>query len=397
MSRGAPAGAGHVTTRTVRAAIGVDREHRAVVAPLHLSANFVFDGPGKCGRYDYSRTANPTRDHLADAIADAEGGAACVVTATGMAAVTVITHLLQPGDVLIAPHDCYGGCHRLFMAESRRVGFEVLFVDQSTEAALALARRRRPRIIWLETPSNPLLRVIDLATWARLANEVGALSVADNTFLSPVNQRPLDLGVDLVVHSTTKFINGHSDVVGGAVVSRDEALGDELAWWVNCLGVPGSPFDAYLTLRGLRTLHARVAVHDANALAVVEVLGKHPAVSSVHHPSLPDHPGHEFACRQQSGWGSLVSFELAGGRAAVDDFLSELRHFTLAESLGGVESLVAHPATMTHASMDAAVRRTAGIGEGLIRLSVGIEHVEDLTSDVRRALDRVEERLCALC
>lgn len=385
---------GAAATRAVRAGIGVDEGHRAVVPPLHLSANFVFDAPGVCGTYDYSRTANPTRDLLAEAVADAEGGAGAVITATGMAAVTVVTHLLRPGDVLLAPHDCYGGCHRLFSAESRRVGFDVVFLDQGSEESFEVARGLRPRIVWLESPSNPLLRVTDLARWSALAREAGALSVADNTFLSPANQRPLDLGADLVVHSTTKFINGHSDVVGGAVVAKDAARAEELAWWANCLGLTGSPFDAYLTLRGLRTLHARSAVHERNALAVVELLTRHPAVARVHHPSLPGHPGHEVARRQQNGWGSLVSFELAGGRATIDPFLEALRHFTLAESLGGVESLVAHPATMTHASMDAEARRVAGIGDGLLRLSVGIEEGADLVADLEHALERVKEAAC---
>ncbi len=383
-----------LATRAVRAGIGVDPGHRAVVPPLHLSANFVFDSAGVCGTYDYTRTANPTRDLLADALAEAEGGEAAVVTASGMAAVTVATHLLKSGDVLLAPHDCYGGCHRLFTAEARRVGFEVRFVDQGAEAAFAAAKRLRPRMIWLESPSNPLLRVTDLARWSALARELGAIAVADNTFLSPANQRPLALGAHLVVHSTTKFINGHSDVVGGAVVAADAALGEELGWWANCLGVTGSPFDAYLTLRGLRTLHARSAVHEGNARTVVELLRGHPAVAAVHHPSLPGHPGHEIARAQQTGWGSLVSFELRGGRPAVDAFVSALRHFTLAESLGGVESLVAHPATMTHASMDDEARATAGIGDGLLRLSVGIEDSTDLVDDLTRALEAVEEAAC---
>lgn len=390
MSRAATRGA----TRAVRAAIGSDREHRAVVPPIHLSANFVFDAPGECGAYDYTRTANPTRTHLARAIADAEGGAGAVVTASGMAAVTVATQLLGSGDVLIAPHDCYGGCHRLFRAESARVGFEVAFVDQTESGAYESVRRRRPGMIWLETPSNPLLRVTDIAAWARLAEEVGARCVVDNTFLSPEGQRPLDLGAHLVLHSTTKFLNGHSDVVGGAVVAREEELVEKLAWWTNCLGVSGSPFDAYMTLRGLRTLHLRVGAHEANALAVVDVLRGHPLVTAVHHPSLPGHPGHEIARRQQKRWGSLVSLELAAGRPTVEAFLAELRHFSLAESLGGVESLIAHPATMTHASMDEEARAAAGISDGLLRLSVGIEDVDDLTRDVRDALDRAAAVIC---
>ena len=381
-------------TRAVRTGIASDRAHGAVVPPLYLSANYAFEAPGVPGRYDYTRTANPTRDLLAEAVAGLEHGADAVITASGMAAVTIVTQLLTRGDLLLAPHDCYGGCHRLFLAESERVGFEVAFVDQGSAESLEAARARRPRMIWIETPSNPLLRVTDIAAWAGVAREVGATSVVDNTFLSPANQRPLELGADLVVHSTTKFLNGHSDVVGGAVVGRDPALLESLAWWSNCLGVAGAPFDAYLTLRGVRTLEARTRIHEENALRVVEALCGHPAVDVVHHPSLPGHPGHEVAARQQSGWGSLVSFELKGGRPAVEAFVGSVRHFTLAESLGGVESLVTHPATMTHASMNAAAQRTAGIREGLLRLSVGIEDGDDLVADLEWALARTEEVAC---
>lgn len=391
MSRVDGAAPARVATRAVRAGLATDTEHRAVVPPLHLSANFAFEAPGVCGRYDYTRTGNPTRQHLADALASLEGGTGSVVTATGMAAITLVLHLVGRGDVVVAPHDCYGGTQRLLGALSRRVGFEVLRLDMTRDESLAEAGRRRPRLVWVETPSNPLLRVTDIERWAALAHRVGALCAVDNTFLSPVLQRPLELGADLVTHSTTKFLNGHSDVVGGAVVARDPALLEELGWWANCLGVTGAPFDAWLTLRGLRTLEARQHQHEANALALVEVLRAHPAVARVHHPSLPGHPGHEVAARQQLGWGSLVSVELVGGRAAVDAFLDGLVHFTLAESLGGVESLVAHPSTMTHASMDEADRLAAGVHEGVLRLSVGIEHPGDLAADLGRALDRAEE------
>ncbi len=381
-------------TATVRAGIAEDTQHGAVVPPLYLSTNFVFDGPGRPRRYDYTRSGNPTRDQLADAVAHLEGGAGGVITASGMAAVTAVTQLLGRGDLLLAPHDLYGGCHRLFRAESRRVGFEVRFVDMSAPGALEAVRHLRPRIVWLETPSNPLLRITDITAWAEWAHHVGAICVADNTFLSPALQRPLELGADLVVHSTTKFINGHSDVVGGAVVARDEDLHEEIAWWANCLGLTGSPFDAYQTLRGLRTLHARMRVHESNALDVVAMLADHPAVACVHHPSLPQHAGHALAARQQTGFGSLVTLELHGGLPAVEAFVGDLRHFTLAESLGGVESLVAHPATMTHASMEEQARREAGIHEGLLRLSVGIESATDLTADLLRALERAEEASC---
>jgi len=382
------------TTRAVRAAIGSDTAHRAVVPPLHLSANFVFDSPGVCGRYDYTRSGNPTRDHLAEALADLEGGCGAIITASGMAAISVVTQLLGCGDTLVAPHDGYGGSYRLFTAEGRRVGYETVFVDQTSEQALEIARGRRPRVIWIETPSNPFLRITDIRRWTDLARDIGAVSVVDNTFLSPANQLPLELGADLVVHSATKFINGHSDVVAGAIIAKDPELLGQLAWWANCLGVTGSPFDAYLALRGLRTLFARAAVHERNALRVVDALSTHDAVTGLYHPSLVTHAGHDVAARQQSGWGSLVSLELAGGRPAVDAFLRELKLFTLAESLGGVESLVTHPATMTHASMDAEGRRVAGIHEGLLRLSVGIEDADDLVADIQRALGKVEEFAC---
>jgi len=383
-----------IQTATVRAGIAKDTQHGAVVPPLYLSTNFVFDGPGRPRRYDYTRSGNPTRDQLADAVAQLEGGAGAVITSSGMAAVAVVTQLLARGDLLLAPHDLYGGCHRLFRAESRRVGFEARFVDMSAAGGLDAVRHLRPQVVWVETPSNPLLRITDIAAWAEWAHEVGAICVVDNTFLSPAGQRPIDFGADLVVHSTTKFINGHSDVVGGAVVARDEDLHQEVAWWANCLGLTGSPFDAYQTLRGLRTLDARVRVHEANAQDVVATLVDHPAVVRVHHPSLPEHPGHEVAARQQTGFGSLVTLELHGGLAAVEAFVADLRHFSLAESLGGVESLIAHPWTMTHASMEEQARREAGIHDGMLRLSVGIESAEDLTADLVRALERAEEASC---
>ena len=377
-------------TRTVRAGLGADTTHRAVMPPIHLSTNFFFDAPGVYGKYDYTRTANPTRDLAAETIAELEGGCGAVVTSSGMSAIAVATRLLSAGDLLLAPRDCYGGSYRLFSAEANRGTYRVEFVDPWDPESLQLARELRPRMIWLETPSNPHLRITDIAAWARLARGLGAICVADNTFLSPVNQRPLEFGADLVVHSTTKFLNGHSDVVGGTVVAVDEDLLEEVAWWTNAMGVSGAPFDSYLTLRGMRTLHARSRVHEENALRIVDALARSDAVARVNHPSLPDHPGHDVASRQQTGWGSLISFELRGGRAAVDAFVDGIEHFALAESLGGVESLVTHPWTMTHASMDEPARVAAGIGQRLLRLSVGIEAIEDLEADLERALRRAE-------
>ena len=374
-------------TRAVRAAIATDPQHGAVVPPLHLSSTFAFEGFDRKRAYDYTRSGNPTRTQLADALAELEGGAAAVVTSTGMSAVALVVHLLTPGDLVLAAHDCYGGTHRLLKALSAKGHFRVQFADLTASDAPERIAARRPKLLWLETPSNPLLRITDVRRVAAAGHAVGALVVADNTFLSPALQRPLALGADLVVHSTTKYLNGHSDVVGGAVVSADAALGEQLAWWANCLGITGAPFDSYLTLRGVRTLFARVAQHQENAAAVVQALCAHDAVRRVYYPGLASHAGHDIARAQQDGFGAMVSFELEGGVAAVEAFVEELRCFTLAESLGGVESLVAHPATMTHASMDAAARATAGISESLLRLSVGIEGTRDLVEDIERALD----------
>jgi len=377
------------STRAVRAGIATDREHGAVVPPLHLSSNFTFERFGTPRIYDYTRSGNPTRTHLADAIADLEGGARGVVTCTGMSAVTLVLQLLRPGDTIVAAHDCYGGTQRLLRALAARQHFTLVFTNLAAPTAEAEIRRQAPRIVWIETPSNPLLRITDVRRVAAAAHDVGALAVVDNTFLSPALQQPIALGADVVVHSTTKYLNGHSDVVGGAVVARDAALGDELAWWANCLGVTGAPFDSYLTLRGLRTLHVRVAQHVANARAIVDALLEHESALQVYYPGLPSHAGHEIARAQQSDFGAMISVELRGGQRGVERFTSHLECFTLAESLGGVESLVAHPATMTHASMDAEARQFAGISDALVRLSVGIESTDDLVRDVVRALDAV--------
>ena len=379
-------------TAAVRAGIDADTAFGAVTPPLVLSSNFSFAGFGQKRKYDYTRSGNPTRDQLAEALAELEGGAGAVVTATGMAAITLVLEaLLQPGDRLVVTHDCYGGSWRLFDALARKGRFELVLANLADPRALAEALSRPTRLVWIETPSNPLLRITDLRHVIDAAHAAGALALVDNTFLSPALQVPIEFGADLVLHSTTKYINGHSDVVGGAVVSRDAAVNESLTWWANALGLTGSPFDSFLTLRGLRTLDARLRVHQENAAALAERLQRHPALSAVHYPGLATHPGHALAARQQRGFGAMISFELAGGLPAVHAFLDGLEHFTLAESLGGVESLVAHPATMTHAAMSADARRVAGIGEGLLRLSVGIEALEDLEADIAAALDRAHQ------
>jgi cystathionine gamma-synthase len=375
-------------TRAVRAALESDTQHGAVVPPIHLTSTYAFTGFGEKRCYDYTRSGNPTRDALAEAVAELEGGAGAVVTASGMAAVSLVAHLLKTDDLLVAPHDCYGGTYRLFAALARSGALKVEFVDQTDAAALERAIALGPKLVWVETPSNPLLRIVDIATLAKRAHDAGAQLLVDNTFLSPGWQRPLALGADLVLHSTTKYLNGHSDVVGGAVVAKTAALHEQLTWWANCIGVTGAPFDSYLTLRGLRTLYARLRVHGENAAAVADLLSSHRAVSRVFYPGLRSHPQHKLARAQQSGFGAMVSFELQGGIPNVCAFLKGLKCFSLAESLGGVESLVAHPATMTHAAMDAEARHRAGISDTLLRLSIGIEAQEDLVSDLSFALDR---------
>jgi len=376
-------------TRAVRAGIATDLHHGAVVPPVHLSSTFAFEGFGKKRLYDYTRTGNPTREYLANALAELENGEGGVVTSTGMSAVALVLQLVRPGDLILAAHDCYGGTHRLLRTLGAKGHFDVEFVDLTCETAGQTVTARRPKLLWIETPSNPLLRLTDLACLISAGHDAGAIVAVDNTFLSPALQRPLDFGADLVIHSTTKYLNGHSDVVGGAVIASDAALVEELAWWANCLGITGAPFDSFLTLRGVRTLHARMRVHCENAARVVELLCEHQAVKRVYYPGLSTHPGHRVALAQQDGFGAMVSFEVKGGLDGVQRFVNALQCFTLAESLGGVESLVAHPATMTHASMDETARAVAGIDDSLLRLSVGIEHADDLVADLAAALDCV--------
>jgi cystathionine gamma-synthase len=379
----------NVCTSAVRAGIDRDVAFGAVTPPIVLSSNFSFAGFNEKRTYDYTRSGNPTRDLLGEALAELEGGAGGVITSTGMAAITLVLHAcLKPGDKLVVPHDAYGGSWRLFNALASKGLFELLTVDLTNARALSDALAQGPAVVWIETPSNPLLRVTDLRFVIEAAHAAGAIAVVDNTFLSPALQRPIEFGADLVVHSTTKYINGHSDVVGGAVVARETERHQQLTWWANALGITGSPFDSFLTLRGLRTLDARLRVHQENTQALVALLDAHPAVCTVHYPGLASHPGHALAARQQHGFGAMLSVEIEGGEAAVRAFIDGLQCFTLAESLGGVESLIAHPATMTHAAMTAEARAAAGIGDGLLRLSVGIEHADDLVADIAAALDR---------
>jgi cystathionine gamma-synthase len=374
-------------TNTVRAGIDSDAQYGSVMPPVYLSTNYSFEGLGEKREYDYSRSGNPTRDTLADAISRLEGGHGAVVTNTGMSAVVLVTYLLKPEDTVIAPHNCYGGCYRAFSSLSETGRFNTEFVDfTDIDAVRRSCLKFRPKMIWLETPSNPLLRITDIRAVAAIAREIGALVVVDNTFLTPLLQQPLSLGADIVVHSTTKYINGHSDVMGGAVVAKTPDLLEELAWWANCVGSTASPWDCNQTMRGLRTLHARMRCHEENAVALVRVLDNHSAVRKVHYPGLAKHPDHHLAQAQQSGFGAIISFELEGDEEQVRAFLDGSNLFTLAESLGGVESLVCHPASMTHAALTQEAQNKAGISTTLLRLSVGIEHLPDLIIDLSTAL-----------
>ncbi|HSN91849.1 MAG TPA: PLP-dependent aspartate aminotransferase family protein [Anaeromyxobacteraceae bacterium] len=378
-----------LATRCVHAGVAPDPAYGAVMPPIYQTSTFAFRDVCTNAGYDYTRSGNPTRAALEEAIALLEGGQGATCTATGMSAVAVALNLLPHGSHLLCTVDCYGGTFRALEHARAAWGLEVTYLDLSDLAAVEAAFRPNTRMVWIETPSNPLLRLTDIRAVSALARARGALSVVDNTFLSPVLQRPFEHGADLVVHSTTKYLNGHSDVVGGALVAAPGQVGmlQRIQSLNNLLGTSQSPHDCFLVLRGLKTLLLRMKAHEAGARAVAAFLAAHPAVDRLHYPGLPDHPQHALAERQQDGFGAMVSFELRDGRPdRVDHVLKTLRWFTLAESLGGVESLVAHPASMTHASMTPEARRRAGIGDGVIRLSVGIEDPADLVADLERAL-----------
>jgi cystathionine gamma-synthase len=378
-------------TISCRAGVDADTAHGSVMPPLYLSANYSFSDFNEKRAYDYTRSGNPTRSTLADAIAKLEGGAGAVITSSGMSAVDLVLTQLPPGALVVATHDCYGGSWRLFEARARKGQIRILYANLRDADAVGAALAQRPALLWIETPSNPLMRIADIASLAKRAKAAGAKVAVDNTFLSPVLQKPIALGADYVVHSTTKYLNGHSDVVGGAVVAATAADAEELRWWANCTGVTGAPFDSWLTLRGLRTLHVRLERQQATAARVAARLRELPSVAAVHYPGLETHPDHELAARQQSGFGAMLSFELAAG-ADIRTLTRNLRHFALAESLGGIESLIAHPATMTHAAMSPEARRAAGIGDNLLRVSVGLEHPDDLIADLELALSHAVAR-----
>ena len=376
-------------TRAIHAGQGPDPAYGAVMQPIYQVSTFAYKGVKQMGPFDYSRSGNPTRKALEDCIASLEGGAYGFTFGTGMAAETTALALLSAGDHIIVHDDLYGGTYRLCKTVVARQGVDVQFVNLRDLATLKSAIKPHTRLIWTETPTNPLMNILDLAAIAEIAKAKGVLTLCDNTFLSPYFQNPLALGIDMVLHSTTKYMNGHSDVVGGAIVVNDPELANRLAFHQNALGTCQAPFDCFLVLRGLKTLAVRMEAHNRNALGIARWLEKHPKIESVLHPGLSSHPQHELAGRQARGFGGTFSFKVKGGEDEAFRLLADVKLFILAESLGGVESLIEHPWTMTHLSMPEEARAAAGITGNLIRISVGIEHVDDLIADLEQALEKV--------
>jgi len=376
-------------TMAIHAGDRTDAATGAISVPICQTSTFVFEDVGKTRGWDYSRTANPTRKVLEDTIAQLEGGKTGFAFATGMAAETTVMHLLKKGDHVISGDDVYGGTYRLFQDVMTNFGLEFTFLRMDNRERIEEVIRPNTRMLWLETPSNPLLNIIDLEMVVDIARRHKLLTVIDNTFATPYFLRPIEYGIDLVVHSTTKYLNGHCDVVGGAVVTTTDELTQRLQFLLNAMGTCAAPFDCWLVLRGIETLPIRMKQHQENALAVANYLKGHPKVKRVLYPGLKSHTGHEIAKRQMKGFGGVVSCELIGGIKGVNTFLRRLKVFSLAESLGGITSLVEHPATMSHASMPKDYRERVGITDALIRLSVGLENVDDLTEDLEQALNRL--------
>ena len=375
-------------TRGIHAGQAPDPSTGGILVPLYATSTYVQSSPGVHKGYEYSRTQNPTRMAYERCIADLESGTRGYAFASGMAATATLLELFDQGAHVVASDDLYGGTYRLFTrVRERSAGLAVSYVDMRDRAAVEGAIKPETRLIWIETPSNPMLKLVDLAMVAEIGKQRGVTTVADNTFASPYVQRPLELGFDLVMHSATKYLNGHSDIVGGVIVAgEDAALADRLAFLHNAVGAVAGPFDSFLALRGLKTLALRLERHCANAQAIAEHLARHPQVARVHYPGLPSHPQHALARRQMHGYGGMVTIELKGGLAEARRFLERVEIFALAESLGGVESLIEHPAIMTHASLPSEQRQALGIGDTLVRLSVGIEDIDDLIADLDHAL-----------
>ena len=375
-------------TIAAKAGIATDQQYGAIVPPLYLTTNFIYDELGKDQLYEYTRQGNPTRDHLIAALSDLEGGIGGEILSSGMAAVSLIANILELKSKVILPHDCYGGTFRLFSSLAEKGMLEVHFINQAEESFVAQTISQiNPDLIWLESPSNPLLQAVDIRKISEKAKTCSAIVAVDNTFMSPCFQNPLKLGADIVMHSTTKYINGHSDVIGGAVITSDEAILTKLKFWANNLGITGSPFDSYLTLRGLRTLGIRMEKHEKNAQAIVEILSNNAKVKSVFYPGLAHHRSHEIAKKQQSGFGGMLSFELKEGLSGVKKFIEKIDLLPFAGSLGGFESLIGHPYTQSHGVHTPEKKEEIGISDGLVRISAGLENTDDLVDGIQSALN----------
>jgi len=374
-------------TRAIHAGQHPDPSTGAIMTPIYATSTYVQQSPGKHQGYEYSRTQNPTRMAYERCVADLEGGVAGFAFASGLAAAATVLDLLDSGSHVIAMDDLYGGTYRLFEKVRRRsAGLDFSFVDLNDSAAMKAALKPNTKMIWAETPTNPMLKLVDLAKVAAFAKKHGLILVVDNTFCSPMIQRPLEYGADLVVHSATKYLNGHSDIVGGIVVAGSKELAGQMGFLQNSVGAIAGPFDAFLAMRGLKTLHLRMQAHCASALELAKWLETHPAIERVIYPGLKSHPQHALARRQMDGFGGIISVEIKGGLKKARRMLERCELFALAESLGGVESLIEHPAIMTHASVPAANRKRLGISDALVRLSVGVEDVRDLRNELERAL-----------
>ncbi len=377
----------HFETQAVHTGVHKDSQYNSVTTPIYPSSTFYWDNLDTSCGYDYTRSGNPTRDALQENLAALEGGAGCVATCTGMAAVHCALALFRPGDHIVVPADVYGGTFRLISRFLTEKGLAFTFVDMTNPEEVRQALQPNTKGVWIETPSNPMMKVIDLAAVAEIARNHGAITLCDNTFLSPYLQRPFEFGVDIVVHSTTKYINGHSDVVGGAVIAASQEHAEQIAWICNAAGLACSPFDAWLVLRGVKTLACRMDVQQRTADRLARWLQQHPLVETVYYPGLESHPQHELAARQQRGFGAMLSFDVRGGRSVAERVCLNTRLFDVGVSLGGIESLVCFPATMSHAAMSEEGRAAAGITDRTVRLSVGLEHPDDLIADLQQALD----------
>lgn len=377
-----------IDTLAIHAGQQPDPVTGAIIPPVYQTSTYVQEGPGEHKGYEYSRSQNPTREALEANIAALEGASYGVAFASGCAAAATLMHLFEAGSHVVCADDVYGGTYRLFDKVFQRSGLDFSFVDLTEEGALAAAIRPETRALWIETPTNPLLKIIDLHLSAEIAHAKGLCVICDNTFATPVFQNPLALGCDVVMHSTTKFLNGHSDVVGGVACTNDEDLAERLRFLQNAMGAIPGPWDSWLVLRGTKTLPMRMRAHDAHGRRVAAMLAERSDIGKIHYPGLPSHPQHELASRQMTGFGGMISFVLEGGLARARAFLKALKVFALAESLGGVESLAEHPAIMTHASVPQDVRAALGIDDGLVRLSVGVEDIDDLVEDLNQAFSR---------